>query len=67
MRTDTEKALEYFEATPRQSNERRFIVWHDVNEAHPSWVGVLDYLSKEVAPYYDVNRVDDTWVAYLET
>ena len=66
VRTDTEKALDYFAATPGKKKERRFIVWHDVSEGHPNWVGVLDYLSKEVAPYYDVKRVKDTWLAFVE-
>ena len=66
VRVDTEKALEYFAATAGKKKERRFMVWHDVSELHPGWVGVLDYLRKEVAPYYDVKRVKDTWLAYVE-
>ncbi len=61
VKVDTEKALDYF----RASGKSGMIVWHDCCETHPSWVGVLDYLKREIAPFYQVRRVEGTWLAYL--
>ncbi|MBI4664308.1 MAG: hypothetical protein HY735_36390, partial [Verrucomicrobia bacterium] len=64
VKADTEKALDYFLAT--KAKGKRFIVWHDAYEDAPSWVGVLPYLNREIVPFFDIQRVENTWLAYLD-
>lgn len=63
VRIDTENAVAYL-----QSRRGGLIVWHDVCETHPTWVGVLKYLQEFSAKVGQVARLRGTWlaIAYIQ-
>jgi hypothetical protein len=63
VKADTELALQYLVARP----EGGMVVWHDVSETHPEWVGVLKYLEELAAKFtaWQIVRIEGTWLAYL--
>ena len=64
VKRDTEHWMQYFR-THSSGGMPRFIAWHDAHEDRPAWIGVLEYLTKEITPR-PWKRVDGTLLAYLK-
>jgi hypothetical protein len=61
VKADTELAMEYLCA-----HDGGTVVWHDVYDDGPAWIGVKHYLEEEIAPHHPIRRIQGTWLATLK-
>jgi predicted O-methyltransferase YrrM len=61
VKADTELAMEYL-----RTHGGGTVVWHDVYDDGPAWIGVRRYLEDEIAPHHPVRRIQGTWLAMLK-
>lgn len=62
VREDTERALATFAL--RFTPYNTIVIWHDVYDGGPEWMGVKRYLETEITPLHQVHWIEGTWIAY---